>query len=300
MELFIVLSAMAAVAWAASNVIDKVLVSRYIDEPLVTACFGGIGGVIALPVLVASTDVFMAAAVTIVSAVLGGVIWVVGFVPYYRAMQQDSASNTTLFMQSIPLFVLLFSVMTIGTSIGPVQVAGVLLFVVGGVVVQWNRSATEGLALDRTALLVLAASVLFAAGDVLLKVAADAVGTWIAYFWVLVGSVLGSVVLFLAHGGVRSGMARIVRRPRATRLDLLVVGRVLYLCGLFGLVYAVTLGPVAIATAVMNIRPLIVLALMYGIGWMDWGVFDERFDHAALVPKLVAAVIFIVAVYLVR
>jgi len=32
---------------------------------------------------------------------------------------------------------------------------------------------------------------------------------------------------------------------------------------------------------------------------MGWGSFDERFGRAALVPKLVAAAMFIVAVYMV-
>lgn len=299
MDPFILVSALAAICWGTSNVIDKVLVSRYIDEPLVTAFIGGLGGVLALPVLVVFTDGLMVGAGSIAAGLVGGAIWVLAFVPYYEAMQRDSASNNTLFMQTIPLFVLMISVLTIGESVSLLQSAGILLFVIGGVIVQWGRG-TGGIGLDRTAVLILSASFLFALGDVFLKVVADVAGAWVAYTWVLAGSFLASVVLYLFHGGVRSGFSEVLDDPMGARIDLLVFGRVLYLVGLFGLVYAVTLGPVSIASAVMNIRPLYVLVLVYAIGWMGWGAFEERFDHAALLPKVVATVLFIVAVYLVR
>ena len=287
---------LSAVLLGMVGILDKALIFHFAKSRLTLPLLIGIAqGLIGLTLVLflSWTDADMAA---VGWAILSGVLWGAGSLFLFYALFEREASKTIPIFQTFPAFVAPMAVVFLGEELALYQWAAIIAVVSGAVMNSIIRDDVYGgLALDRVFYVLIGASIVAAAANIAGKLAVD------------------SLEVLQAHGlrvlGMSGLMLLVSLRPEPLKEVWGFARRKSPALGIFGLnefvvantgmlinLWAISLGPVSLVTAVTATTSLFLLAYGFALALLFKGALGEQLSAGSVAVKIVSTAVIVAGV----
>lgn len=286
------LALLPSALWAASNYLDKYLVSRFFKGSGVGTLmiFSALIGLVMLPV----AALIHPAAITTppINAwliALNGCLYLLAVLPYLIALQKSDVSTAISIWQLIPVFSFVLAKVFLNESLNTNQMVGGLIVVLGAVIITFEMQEGRKIKFHAsTLLLMLLSSILFAVSFLFFKVFALQADLWTTAFWEYVGFVGFGIFLLVFIKSYRRQFVQVLRDNSATILSLNALNEIINIVGKLLFNYASLLAPITLAWVAVGFQP--VFALLFGtiltIFWPH--IVQENIARKHLIQKGIA------------
>lgn len=288
---------LAAVIYAAVNLVDKLVSDAELPNPAAAMVLNGLPrfltfvviGAVGGNVFLSSIDGLWARRLTVYVAIATGALYALGMVVWYRGIAGAAISRFVPLFALRTLFTTLLAFVFLGETFPWPVYVGVLVIVAGAVLI-----SVEGLAGRRdlrlgsgeALALALVAAGVFALIYTSLKELTGQTSLWSLLFWIGVG---GTAVTLDFAALKRADLFAIDLRGQGS----LILNGGLSAVAFFVFAAAVALGPVALVAAVVNLDAVLVFVAAVALSWLVPGVVDEATDVPSLVQKGVATLLIV-------
>lgn len=249
-------SVLAPFFWGFSNPVDAAIRRNWIKDDLFLTCLFALSK---LPVAILLMILFwegMAFGWPFFWMFFTGLLWMLGFVFYYRSLQIEEISRVILILQFQPIFILIIASMMIGESLTFAQLMAFLLILSGSVLAAIKKSEGKW-HFSKAFIFILIADVIWSFADVMFKKFAIDFSSFFAAFSVdLLGSSLLGALLFVfpKYRNIYSNL-KLPKRGWC----LFLISAIFGVLGSLAFAYALTLGKAALTTVVVGLQPLFAL-----------------------------------------
>lgn len=288
-------SLLSAFLFAIVAVLDKKLLAAYM--PVKVFCF-----------LVGLLQFLMAAIVLVIEpwssspsvtmwliGMSSGLSWGLGTMLMFYGFSRLEVSRVIPIAHTYPVFVAIMASIFLGESLSAVQWVAILITVTGAGVVATSRGQqTSNTNSTLVYLLVLLGSVLNAIANVTYKYALDGIEFWDLF---AMRSVCLGVVLLAV--GYRTGIVSQVRRLASNMacVRVFVMAEIVVApAAIVAMLGALYLGPVSLASTLISVRPLFVLAITGILSMPMLRFLDEPFTRETLPLKLLSTSMVVVGI----
>lgn len=284
----------AAAILAVANLLDKAVIYRYARSPLTVPLMIGISQVLVGIVVLAVVQIPDGATLQATgTAVVSGLLFGIAGNLMIRVLYSQEVSRTIPVMQTTPIFAALIGVAFLSESVSLLQWLAIVATVSGAVAISLQIDAGyRGVLVNRSFFLLILGALIGAIGNVIGKVALDDLP--VMYTHGLRSLALGITFLVV---GVRPGPIRDVvelARRRSSAIPLvalndLIIGNF----GLLTLVWALSLGPVSLVTALFAVRAMFVVLFSTMVALIWKGSLGERTSRGAIAAKVASTVVIV-------
>lgn len=276
------LALLSVTLWSLVSVTDKHLLTQRILNLRSFYLLGTVGNAIAISIVASLNPIpFLDAPGDVGIAALAGLVRGAGLVIMFMLVRQGEVSRVLPVFFTYPVFVAILAAAFLGETVTLLQWVGIVGAVSGALLVNMQRGG-KGLRVNRALGALLVASMLTAVADVLTKRALDGLSFWNVYC--VAGTAIGGVfaAIGLRAGAVRDAVAAL--RNRAT-LGILIVDNINAFTANVLQVLAISLGPVALVSAIVGMRPVSVFLLVVAISSLAPWFLKEQVSPRVLAQK---------------
>jgi transporter family protein len=283
--------------FAVVSIMDKRLVEHLFPSfSAFNVAFGLIQGLVA-PVffIIAFTTVGFDGGSGIPWAIAAGIVWAIGLSLFFYGLSLEEVSRAAPMQAIAPIFVAVIAVTFLGDELSLVQWVAIVLVVVGAVMVSLRQeNGRYRIAHGRAFLVLLASSFALGVAFVVTGEAVERMNMW---------AVQGFRAMFMGLGvlavswrpALNVELRKVLPDRRAMGLLFIAEGTMAPVAALLFAV-GLSLGPVAVVSAVTSSRPLIILLLSTLLSTRIWNVLNEPLDRATLGLKAVSTALIVGAV----
>jgi drug/metabolite transporter (DMT)-like permease len=276
---------LAVSLWAVVNLIDKIIVSGYLQNPKVLFMLAGIFA--SLPVLTIPFVEFKVIPLGYaLVAILAGILFLYGMLPYFYALFADEVSRVIPIGELMPIYVLLFSYVFLGERLTTNQYLGFLLLLAGGISISL-KIQRKSVTLRKGACFMLISGLIFATHFVLSKFVYNFVDFWNGFLWIRVGVAIGLLPLFCVTAHRKEFIAEMTKARMIVKLGV-VTSETLTLLGTCLFNFAIAIGSVSLVNSMTAAQPMIVFLGVTLISWKYPRLLHEEIHRNTLLLKLAA------------
>ena len=294
---WITIALVAAAVSAVVSIFDKTVMHRYASSPLTLPLLIGISQTaVGLAVLGVVGTPPEAGAQAVGWAIGSGVLFGLGGQILIRTLFTQEVSRTIPVYQTFPVFAALIAVVFLDEVVTPWQWVGIGATVAGAVALSVRTDAGyRTLFLHRAFFALMVGSLLTGAAHVTGKVAVDELP--VLYTHGLRMLSLG--VLFLAFNLRAAPLREVVGFVRGRSPALLFVGAnelVIANVGLLLMLWALSLGPVSLVSALVGTRALYVVIYSTGLALVWKGALGEETSRRAVAVKVGSTLVIVAGI----
>jgi len=292
---WISIALLAPALWAVGNHIDKYLLGRRLDQRGVGALmiFSALIGLPMLPlILLIRPGVFQISLLDRTLMMLNGMLYVIGLLPYFYALQKDEASIVVPLFQTSAVFSYILGLLILGENLTAYQSCAALLVIAGAIVITLEIDRRRSKVKAEVLALMLLASLLNALNWLLFKVVALRQDFWVSSFWEYTGFTLAGILLLFVKS-YRHQFATVLRQSKLHILGLVAFNEMLSLAAKTAMNVASLLAPLALVSTLHGFQPLFVF--IYGVLLTLYlpRYGTERISAAIVFQKLAAIALII-------
>lgn len=281
---------------AISSIISKVALSGSVSKPInpaIYAFYSGLGGLFVFFIALIFNIWFDFLKIGFGEAVIGvisGIFLILSLWPFYLAMYRSEVSRVmTLFVGSMPFFTFLIKYFFIGERLNTIQLSAFVFLVSGGVLVFLKRRDNFRLDL-RSVFLTTSSALGIAIGLVLAGEIFKLQGFFSGFFWISIGYLFASLVIFIWPGQKQKILAINVYAEKRSAFLFFSDKSVSILAS--GLVkFAISLVSATLVNAFEGLRQFFVLILAAAISFWRPGILKEELRGIVFWQKIIAAVL---------
>lgn len=291
-----ILSLLGAAAFAATGIIDKLLLGRFVQEPLAYLAALVImqqALIPAIPFYLGWGWLFPQALYALATGAFQVILWAA----YLRALQQEETSRIAALVYVFPIFVFLGSFLFLGESLQGDDYLGGSLLVCSAVLISYRAGQQASLSISPV-LKHMAVFWFFTAAYALVsKYLLGFMTEWHLLLWSSLGSFLAILPILWRKQTRRECKAYF--RGGAFLFLALFANEILDFLGRGAFIFAYAQGSVALVSSLAALQPFITLLYVILLGRFFPGVLVEEMDRKALVIKVAAVLLIVAGVYLV-
>lgn len=290
---WIILSFLAPLAWATSNVGDKYIFGKWLKYSTAALFgFGLVGAFIALVVFgfrgFGNLPVGL-----VLGALCSGALYMCANFFYYRAVQLGEVSRVIPIIYLEPLFTACVSALILGEIFSPLKYLAVVLIVAGGIIVSYENGPI--FKFSRAAKIAAVAALLFSLNSVLTKFLVDRGDYWTIFAYVRAGSFLSLIpVCFFQKKAFKELLSL---KPLA--FGAVALNNSIALLGSLLFTIAASLGYITLTNALSSVQPFFVLMITLGVGIFYPHILKEGKGRGVFLQKLFAIGLMFIGVLIV-
>lgn len=229
-------------------------------------------------------------------AYAGGMLWGVGLILFFWALQREQIGRVVPVSQTSPIFAAFLGVFFLGENIEWWGWLAVLLVVGGAVIVSANPQQVLSGGFSKIYLYVVVGAAIIGFAQLLLKESSGDLNVWhnLAFRGLGLFNTLG---LPFVRPSVIRDLQKIMTRPRAA-IPIVIIEGIGPVFGNGLLLLALANGPVSLVSALLGTRPVFVLLLTFAFAPIAKREISEKFSRVDIATKTisVAAVVGGVAI----
>lgn len=288
---------LAPIFWALTNIFDKILYERYVKDT------------IALSVFLGFIDIFVAVALFFVLGIAPvplqyhlmmfgtGFLYIFLILCYVKALSLEETSRVVAVMQLIPLFVFFGSYLFFDERLTALQYMAFVAIFSGSILISLRREVYK-IRLTQAFWFVLLGSIIVAFQQLMFKGLMPHYPSFLHGFYIFyVGIFVGSLSLLLVPSYRRRVWVAFWKTERAG-VFLYILNHVVTLAAQLCVMYALTIGPIALVSVMNSLQPLFVLILTLVLS-RHWGEYlKEQLNIRTIAYKLVSIFLIMAGVSL--
>ncbi|MCX6821070.1 MAG: EamA family transporter [Candidatus Aenigmarchaeota archaeon] len=287
---------LSALFYSVNSVMSKILIDKRFDKPFPFSIFLTI---IDLMFVVGVYFVFPISWIypSNLYAVVVGVFISYCFYFFYHAMKNDEGSRAMSIMQTYPILVAVMSAVLLGEVLGFNQYAGIALIVASSALISHKRTES-GRKRSASLKYALAFALMIAVYSIATKYLLGTMDYWSYFFWSFVG-VTANVPFLLSFKSIRSDFRRLARMMDAKTLVVCIIKEGIWLVGDVLSMLAISLGPVAIVSALGSLQPFFVFVMATMLSLFMPNILKEDTGRGHLLEKLAAALMIFIGIWMI-
>jgi drug/metabolite transporter (DMT)-like permease len=275
---------LAPLLWSLTNVFDSILRRHYLKDDSIFMWLSSVSRLPFVPVFFVLGGLEIPAGNAVLWLMVGGVLWTLPFVLYYRAMKTEEPSRIALMIQLVPLFTLVIARFVLHERLTSDQGIAFALLIIGGVFAALKKTHQKWV-LSGSFFLLTAAAFFWAWSDVIFKKFSASfesfMGAFAIYFF---GSFLVSVFM-MRDGKHRRKVFHVFEVLPVRAWWILVATQTAGVAGSISFAYALTLGKASLTSVMLGIQPLLALLLGLALAPFVRGTYHEDITTRSLIYK---------------
>jgi len=276
-----ILALSASVFWASISILDKILISNYMNYRQLFMA-SPIRLLFLIPFLL-FFDLSIDPIIALIAFIVGGAS-AFSIIFYYLALKDGEVSRLAPLFCFTPLFVALFSAIFLSEIFTVTSYAGILLLILGAFLISYRHEKKEKFNKRAIGLLFLSLF-LFSLFNILLKYALGFVDLLSMYFFYSVGAVVFAPVYFWIREDKKEFFSKF-KQPRI--LFLLFLSSALVFTSYILHFLAVSSGFVTFVSALEEIQAFFVIIIAAVVSLLNKNLIKEKFSFLTFIQKLVA------------
>ncbi len=281
--------------WAIVGIFDGLIIKKYVKKPVVYLFIGTfLTGFLPL-LIIPFTGLSVTSSSQLIVALLAGMIFVYGLLPYFKALTFEEISRVMPLWHLSPVFVLLLSTIFLDESLTTPQYFGFSLLVIGGFMISFKKTG-KLFKLSKAFWLMLLATFLIAVYYIMTKYVflnQDFINN---FLMVRIGTLCGALSLLLMKDYRREFMFAFFKLKNNVK-SLILGDRMLDLVALALVSMAVMTGPVSIISSLEGVQSLFTLFIVIFISIKFPKTLKEEIGGKTLVYKLLAIILMVAGIY---
>lgn len=294
---WIFLALLAPFIYAVNVFLDKYLVEamlpNYRSLPIFTSILAGIFSLILLVSFdfnLQPNDSFL--------VILTGIFTIFASALYIEALVREEGSIIIILIQLTPIFVLTLSALFLGETFTSKQLLGFTLLLLASLLVSVKKERTT-FKFSKALIYILLADICWSIPYILIKFASTSISYPNLLMYESLGIALGGLLLFLILEKTRTAFLKTIKKISGSTLGLLTLNESLYVLGKSFTYLAITLGPVALISALGSTQVFFGILLGVSLTLILPKVFKEDLSKKSLIKKGALGLLAFSAVYLI-
>lgn len=176
--------------WAFVNLVDKVMVSKYVKNPLTLLLINAsFTTVLIIGYVLFFQHVALLPWFILFIVLIAGAARFITYYVYFRAIEQEEASRVTILMQLSPIFTLILAYFLVGERLNHWQIIAFALLLIGGLIASIHHE-NKKFKISSAFWLLIIFSFGIALSTVLIKLGLEFGNFWEIMFWVMLGELI--------------------------------------------------------------------------------------------------------------
>lgn len=298
MESWVLWSFLAASLWAATNIFDKVVLSKYIESSLQYLVIVGFVAAIPVPFLWMFFDIQSISNLHLVILLGISIIQYFSWYLYFRAIEISDATTIGALWQMIPVMTLIIGAIFLHEHLTRLQYIGVLAVVVGAMIVSIDHDVhLNRKKLSKSFFLMLAAVFIWSVQNSIFDYFLQSTTTTTIFFYQRLGAVIGALTL-LCLPQCRKALPS--RKQIFSWVGVgILVEESFSIMGIYAIIMALSLGSLTLVNTAAATQPLIALIMITILNKCYKNLVPGTGWHGHAHYKLPAVLAIIVGVYLI-
>lgn len=285
MEQWFTLALLTAVIWTIVDLFDKYVIDHELRDPILATIFNGVGIFIIFTIISSFFGMDDLPLSIIILAVIAGALYSAAILLYFEGMRKEDVSLAAPLLSTAPLFVLMFATFFLDERFTTMKYVGIFLIVAGAMLISFKSLKGKDI-LNHSAGLVIGAAAMVGLRNTLMKHVTLVASVWSVLFWVGVGGMLMTLLIFAMHH------PHIKRRWNLGIRHLLIIGA-FSATGYFFLTLAIASGPASLVSAIIATKPLLVFLVATTISIIYPRFISEKITKGILLQKSVATILIV-------
>lgn len=271
--------------WAFVNLIDKIILDKYLKNPLVVNLIDTFFGTLLIVLyIVFFKHINFLPWLILLAVITAGGIRFISYWLYYKAIGKEEASRVTMLFQLSPIFTLVFAYFLVDERLTYLQLIAFCLLFLGGVIASLHHHEKK-FKLSPAFWIMLMASLSIALSTVLLKFGFKINDFWPVMFWAMIGEFITTISLALAWRKNFLGIFTKLVRPAQI---MIVLGVIASSLAFILNSKALELGSASIITVLSVTNPIFVFLLAILATLFIPKIIKEELSVKTIIIKVIA------------
>lgn len=287
----------AYLIYSATNFIDKYLVEKRVKDPIsLITIDGALYFVLGILFFIFGGSHFIPL-VQALLLILSGSFLTFYLLPYFQALQREDTSRVVPLFQFYPIWTLLLSFLFLHETLTQNQLLGFAIVVAGGFLLGLEDFSLKTLQLRKAFFLMLFSSFLYALSNIIFKFVTIN-NFWTNFSYITVGSAIGSLLLLYKKHN-RSVLKEQLKVLTLGTGIIFLVNSLLNLLAELLAFFALSLGPVALVSAVNGIQPFIIFVYGFILTLLFPKIIKEDISKKTILLKIAVAIVLGFGIYII-
>jgi uncharacterized membrane protein len=292
---------MAPFLWSITNLIDKILLSKYFKGIGVGSIivFVAFADILILPfIYLFNPQVISLSPLHISILITIGILGTLEFLLYFKALAQEEASIVIPLFQLIPVFTFALGYIFLKESLTINQIFASIIIVLGTILISLNFDERIPKLKAKVLMLMVIACLIIAFQAVLFKVVAIREDYWSSIFWMYLGGGIAGIGILATFKSYRSEAYAVFKANSKAIISLTGISELTNLAGGLVVNYAFLLAPVTLVYIVNGFQPVFVFLESLALTLLFPQIYKESILKKHLLQKIFAIGVIFIGTYL--
>ena len=294
---WLVLAIVASILWALGTIIDKVILTKHMQDPVSYQLLYVATELPVLLVLLVFTNVSFALP-WVALGIAAGLSHYLGLFLYFKAMMIEEASRVISLFYIGPIFTLILAATVLKENLTSSMYIGVILLVLGAVSISYKKVEGKGTMISPALGLLLLCSFTLSVYEILTKYVLGSLDLTSFFFWEFMGFVIAATATF-THPKIRQGFLTTVKGVKRPVLFWRVVNTYMSITALILYFVAMSIGLASLVSGATSFEPFFVLLFAVLLSFFVPHVLKEDIGRRALVVKALAVILIVAGAWLI-
>lgn len=281
-----------AILFAATNIIDKHVITDEIRDPILCTIISGIVIFLSFGIISFIRESVILPISIIGVSILTGVVYTLSWFFYYETLRHEDVSRCIPIFKLEAIFTLLFATIFLGEIFLPIRYAGIFLLVIGAILISIKKISGTKFKITSVLGIALITTLAFAIKDILFKYASLQANFMPIFFWMSVGGLSVSTVLLIYHH------PKILKKDK-TGIEHITLSACLTAVGIYLYFTAISMAPVALVSALVTIQVLFVFVIAIFLSKFNPSIISEQLKVSVIFLKTISIIIIILGTILI-
>ncbi|MCB9805672.1 EamA family transporter [Candidatus Nomurabacteria bacterium] len=275
--------------WSISVYLDKYLLSRFFKEKgvMLLVVISSLASLVILPFFFFFHLDFNIDLIYILILFISGALSMLGFIPYYRALEENDASLVAPFFQTITIFSYIIGYIFLGDILTHTQVIAIfiVMFAAVGLSLDFRSKATFN---KKVLLLTLLSSLTLAIQSNIFRFVGLVEGNfWVNFFWESIGAGILGILIIIFSKKIRTELKKVFQSATGQMITLNILNETLNISALMIFSFAFILTPVALVQIFNGVQPFFTILIGVILTIFFPKLIKEDISKKVILPKLI-------------
>jgi bacterial/archaeal transporter family protein len=280
---WIVFSILAALAWAIANIIDKFVLTNWVNKPAVPLQIFGVVGLMSSLIVYFLRGFSDLSISNILLALFAGLLYALMSYFYYFAVKLGDISRVIPLFYLAPLFILLLASVFIGEQFTAIKYAGIFLLVFGSLLISIKDFSK--ITFGKASWLMILSALAMSLEQIITKYLLSFTDFWTIFSWIRIGSFLALIPVYILN---YSDLISAINKNGKKVLLVISMNEAINIAGVIFITIAASIGYITLVNSIASIQPLFVLALVLFMGVFFPKFLNEKNEKSTILVKLAA------------
>ncbi len=291
---WILFSVLAALSWAIVNTLDKYVLTKWINKPVIPMM---VSSIIAITVafLIFIFKGFSTLSISqIILALLGGLFSAMMSLFYLNALKREEVTRVIPLFYLAPLFIAILAAIFLREVFQPLIYLGVIFLISGAILIS-NKSIRK-ISLGKAFWFMIASSLSLSINQIIVKYLLAFTNFWTIFSYVEIGYFLSVIPIFYFNF---SDLKKIIQQHGKKVAGVISLSTLFNILGILLITIAISIGAVTLVNALSSIQPFFVLLFAVLLNQFYPNILKEEVNKSTILIKFFAILLMFIGVILI-